>query len=115
MSINENIRKRRRELGLTLEDVAKLTKVRRQTIQRYESGTIKNIPSDMIEQLAIVLCTTPAKLMGWARSSEANDALVERIHQDSRRNALIHDILDMTDEDINFLSVVIDGLKHKKK
>ncbi len=65
MTISERIKKRRQELGMTLEEVAKIVGITRQTIQRYESGVISNIPSDKIELLAIALQTTPAFIMGW--------------------------------------------------
>lgn len=65
MGLKENIKKRRLELHLTLEDVAKQLGVTRQTIQKYESGIVTNIPSDKIELLAKALKTTPTHLMGW--------------------------------------------------
>lgn len=65
MKLNENIKIKRQELNLTLEEVAKKMGTSRQTIQRYESGVISNIPSDKIELLSKALGTTPAKLMGW--------------------------------------------------
>lgn len=65
MSIGQNIKRRRRELDMTLEDVARDVGVSRQTLSRYETGIIGNIPSDKIELLAKSLKTTPAYLMGW--------------------------------------------------
>ena len=65
MGIGENIRARRRELGYTLEDIAHHLGTTRQTIQRYESGVISNIPNDKIAQIADFLATTPAALVGW--------------------------------------------------
>lgn len=65
MSIGQNIKLRRKELDMTLEDVAKELGLSRQTLSRYETGVIGNIPSDKIEALARILCTTPAYLMGW--------------------------------------------------
>ena len=52
MSIGENIHRRRIELGMTLEEVSKQVGVSRQTLSRYETGVIGNIPSDKIEALA---------------------------------------------------------------
>lgn len=51
--------------GFTLEELAKKIGTSKQTIHRYESGVISNIPSDKIEALAAALKTTPAYLMGW--------------------------------------------------
>lgn len=74
MTIGDRIKKRRTCLGLTLEDVAKTSGVSRQTIQRYESGVISNIPSDRIEKIAEALSVSPAYLMGWLN----NDGFLEK-------------------------------------
>lgn len=65
MSVGKNIKNRRKELDLTQEDIARRIGVSKQTVQKYESGVIANVPSDKIEMVAEILKTTPAKLMGW--------------------------------------------------
>lgn len=65
MSIGDNIKKRRLELHFTLDEVAQKLNTSKQTIQRYESGVIANIPSDKIEQMAKIFGVSPAYLMGW--------------------------------------------------
>lgn len=50
---------------MTLDELSKLVGVTRQTLSRYETGVINNIPSDMIESISNALRTTPAQLMGW--------------------------------------------------
>jgi len=65
MTVGERIKRRRKELNLTLEDLSKKASVSRQTIFRYENGEIKNIPSDKIELIAKALETSPSVLMGW--------------------------------------------------
>lgn len=65
MGIGDNIRYYRRKAAMTLEDLSKRVGVSRQTLSRYETGIIGNIPSDKIEVLADALYTTPAALMGW--------------------------------------------------
>ena len=65
MGFKENLKSRRLELNLTLEDVSKKLSVSKPTLQRYESGVISNVPSDKIEKLAEILEITPAILMGW--------------------------------------------------
>jgi len=65
MIITEHLKRKRLQLRLTLEDVASVVGVSRQTIQKYESGIISNIPFDKVELLAQALHTTPAVLMGW--------------------------------------------------
>lgn len=65
MGLKENIKKYRLQNNLTLDDVAKKVGVTLQTIQKYEKGTISNIPQDKIEKLSEIFHTTPSKLMGW--------------------------------------------------
>ncbi len=76
MGIGENIKKRRRALGYTLEDIAHHLGTTRQTIQRYESGVISNIPNEKIAQIADFLATTPGALVGWEGDTEEQDPSV---------------------------------------
>ena len=83
MGLKENIKNRRLELNLTLDDVSKKLSISKPTLQRYESGVISNIPSDKIEKLAEILETTPAYLMGWDTETlpsltEAKKSLLEK-------------------------------------
>lgn len=72
MNIGERIKERRLALGLTLNDLSEKAGVSRQTIFRYESGEIKNIPSDKIELIAKALETSPSFLMGWEDNGTPN-------------------------------------------
>lgn len=65
MKINEIIKKRRKDLGLTLKQVADQLGVSESLISRYESNDVKNMKVDKIAPLAKILKTTPAYLMGW--------------------------------------------------
>lgn len=55
----------RHERGLTLEQVANAVGVGRSTVRKWETGMIANMKRDKIADLAKVLGTTPAYLMGW--------------------------------------------------
>lgn len=70
--LKDNIKKRRKELNKTLLDVAESLGITEATMQRYESGAIKNIPYEKIEQIAEVLNCTPQYLMGWAKTPNNN-------------------------------------------
>lgn len=63
--LQEKIKFLRKKRGLSLEQLAEAVGVSRQTIFRYESGAITNIPSENVEAMARALGTTPANLMGW--------------------------------------------------
>lgn len=64
-SIQEKIKSRRLELGLSLEDVAKELNVNKTTVMRYESKSIEKMPIDVIPPLAKILRCSPEYLMGW--------------------------------------------------
>lgn len=70
MGLKENMRNLRLKRKLTLEDIAQYVGTTRQTIQKYESGVVANIPFDKIEKIAEKLGTTPAYLMGWLDQEE---------------------------------------------
>lgn len=65
MEFKDKIKARRLELGMTLDEVAKLVGVSNPTISRWESGAIVNQRRDKIELLAKALQITPGELMGW--------------------------------------------------
>lgn len=65
MNIGENIKKRRLELGISVDELAEKISKNRATIYRYENSSIENLPTTVLEPLAKALYTTPAKLMGW--------------------------------------------------
>ena len=65
MDFKDKVKTRRLELGLTLEDIANSVGVSAPTIQRYESGEIKNLRKDKIKSLADALKVTPSYLMDW--------------------------------------------------
>jgi len=65
MGFKENLKNRRIELDLTLEDVSKKLSVSKPTLQRYGSCVISNVPFEKVEKLAEILDTTPSWLMDW--------------------------------------------------
>ena len=72
-TIGKRMRLARINKQKTLEDIAKAVGVSRQTIQRYESGVIGNIPYDKIEGIAKALNVTPGYLMGWEQLPDIPD------------------------------------------
>lgn len=74
MNIGERIHRARRRAQMTLEEVARQVGISRQTMSRYETGIIGNIPSDKIEMMSKVLHVSPAYIMGW-EDEEGNNLL----------------------------------------
>lgn len=82
MKVNEIIKKRRKELGLTLKQVAEKLGVSESLISRYESNDVKNMGIDKIIPLAKVLDTTPAFLMGWETKKEKENINIDTVNTD---------------------------------
>lgn len=72
MEINERIKQRRKELGLSAEYIASQLNLSPATIYRYESKDIKKFPTEILEPLAKVLHTTPEYLMGWSNNEQSD-------------------------------------------
>ena len=66
--LGETLKRIRKERGLTLEALANLIGTSRQTIHRYETGIISNVPHDTVSALARALEVSPSTLMGWDSS-----------------------------------------------
>ena len=64
MTINERIKKRRKELHMSADDVANIINKDRTTVYRYESSYIENMPVGIIKPLAKALNCSVGYLMG---------------------------------------------------
>lgn len=64
-SLSMILKQRRKELGLTLSQIADMMGVAEATVQRWESGNIKSVRHEKIGKLAEILKVSPAALMGW--------------------------------------------------
>ena len=69
MEIHEKIKRRRLELGLTLEKVADYVGVSKATVSRWESGEIVNMRRDRILKLSEVLKVKPNFILGLEESN----------------------------------------------
>ena len=63
--IINRIKDRRKKMMMSYQDLSDKTGLSKSTLQRYETGFIKNIPLDKLEILAYGLDMEPAELMGW--------------------------------------------------
>ena len=67
------LKTRRKELGLTMKEVAKAVGVSEATVSRWESGNIANMGSDKIYALSKVLKISPAEIMGIDDTNNTNN------------------------------------------
>lgn len=79
MKKGERIRARREAMGLSQTALADLIGESKQTLYKYESGIISNIPSDKIESIASALKVSPAWIMGWDEAAPVIPAGFEPI------------------------------------
>ncbi len=70
-TVGQRIHRRRLELGVSLNDLARALGKNRSTVYRYENSRIEKLPSDALEAIAQALDTTPEALMGWNAPREA--------------------------------------------
>ena len=74
-NLSSVLKRRRKELGLTLLQIAEEMNVSEATVQRWESGNIKMLRHGRITKLAQVLRVPPASLMGWG-TQDIPDSMV---------------------------------------
>lgn len=63
MTIGKQIRKRRKELKMSVDELAKRLGKDRSTIYRYENGDISNMPIELLPPMIEALQTTPQELL----------------------------------------------------
>ena len=70
MTIGNRIKNLRVQRNLSQSELAEMIGTIKQTIYKYETGIITNIPTDKITQLAKIFKVSPAYLMGWDNEEE---------------------------------------------
>ena len=119
MNIGERIRKKRKKAGLTLEELSKKIGVSKQTVQRYESGEIKHIPSDKIELMAIEFGVSPGYIMGWEeeKPSYYTDpevaSIAQELYDNPSRRALFDASRNLSKEDMEYIINLMERLEKK--
>lgn len=70
--IGIRIKKLRTLAGLSQEELGRRVGVQRAAINKYEKGSVTNIPTHTIEKIASVLDVSPTYIVGW-NTSISND------------------------------------------
>ena len=115
-SIGERIKKRRSELNLTQDELARMVGYKsRSSINKIELS--HELPLKKIERIADALKIKPSYLMGW--SEEEKEAFEEdgrklgRELIDKKLTTAFHKCIELTDEDkemvISFVNRLYDG------
>ena len=69
-NIMKRMKTRREELNMSYQTLSEKVGISKSTLQRYETGYIKNMPVDKLEEIADALQVSPAYLMGWDEYTE---------------------------------------------
>lgn len=128
--IGEKIYNRRKELGLTLEEVGEKVGVGKSTVRKWEKGMIKNMGRDKIAALAKALKMNPVELVPAIKSefvtveshievdtdAMMNAGRLEALHQDPRLGMLFDRARKMSPDDVDFMIQMADRiLKERDK
>ena len=120
----------RERSGMTLEDVSKIVKVSKQTVQKYESGVVQSIPTDKIELLAKAYDVSPGYIMGWLdeypdgvplssreKSTPENGdlmALREQLRRQPGMRVLFDASKNATEQDLLDAAALLEGFKKRR-
>ncbi len=112
MTIGERIRKKREEIGISQTELAKKVGISKQTLYKYETNIITNIPSNTIENIANILNLSPAILMGWENEKIPNN--IKQAHT-SQIDVLVGKTNNLNQKGIEELIKYTDYLLTQKK
>lgn len=108
--INKRIREARIKKNLTLLEVANKLGVSEATVQRYESGEIKNIKHKTIQDLSNIFDVSPSFLMGWDEDQNSVESELNintlAAHKEGE---------DWTEEELETIEMVKEMLRQKRK
>ena len=106
MCFSKRMKQSREKQGMTLAELGKKIGKTEATVQRYESGNIKNLKNDTIENIAKALNVNPAYLMGWIDNNE---------QQENPNHLAAHLDGDLTDEEWQEILDYAEYIRSKRK
>lgn len=121
MNIGARIKKRREELNMSQEELAKLANYKsRSSINKIERDG-RGLPQEKIEAIAKALGVTPSYLMGWEEENEEHYYLsketrevAEEIGKDKELALLFKAARDVSSEDLKTVHELLKALKRKE-
>ncbi len=81
MTIGDRIRIARKQANLTQEELGLRCKTTKQTIYKYETGEVTNIPLNRLEKIADAIGVSAAYLMGWEDEPDADSTQLPSSHE----------------------------------
>lgn len=94
---------RREELDMSYQTLSEKVGISKSTLQRYETGYIKNMPVDKLEDIAKALNVSPSYLMGWEEPQKPSTLAA---HFDGN---------EYTEDELNEIRQFAEFVKNKRK
>lgn len=132
-NIQDLLKKRRLELGLTLEEVAEAVGVGKSTVRKWEVGLIQNMRRDNIQKLAEALQLSPLDLLEFQENTNVNNIygdhqknldyfmdkpdfleLYKDIHESQNLQLLFDTAKDLTPQDLEMVLMIIKGIRKER-
>lgn len=116
MTKGERIKELREKAGLTQEELAKKLHTTKQTIYKYEKDIITNIPSDRIEELAIVLDSKPEYILGWevnkvstSKKIDVTTDILIRLEQEQTFSDIVYMLFQMDSDELQAVKTIVES------
>lgn len=106
MTIGEKIKARRKELGMTTEELGRLIGVQRSAITKYEKDKV-DLKSERLQQIAKALDIQPASLLP---DEDEDQQRLEALHQNPRLGLLFDRSRKMSHDDVEFMLQMADRI-----
>ena len=116
MTTGKRIKARRKELGISADQLAEKIGVNRSTIFRYENGDIEKLPLTHLEPIAVALSTTVENLMGWEKTPEQEELeeYLEQLKTRPEMRMLFKLSAQATKEDVEQAVRIIEAIRKRE-
>lgn len=111
MTVGERIKQARLQRGMTQKDLAKAIKASFQTINKYETNLVNNIPLKKVQAIADALEVDAAELVGWAQDQLELNGLREQLRRKPGMRILFDAAKNANEEDLIKFARMIEAFK----
>ncbi|GAB6651769.1 hypothetical protein BOVMAS18_18210 [Streptococcus uberis] len=111
LTVGERIKLRRKEIKMSVEELAKKVDVSMATIYRYEKGDIEKVDTEVLGQIARALRVSPSVLMGWEEEEQSEEILDLT---DIASKTAAYDGHPLDDSDIELIKSLLENMVKNK-
>lgn len=108
MSVGNRIKQCREAINMTQGELGALCGTSKQTIFKYESGLVTNIPLSRLGRIATALGVTEAYLMGWDETQPIEESpLFQRMMEETPREPAVDWYSGLSEEQKQFVNLLV--------